>query len=217
MYITNKLLGDDPKLKIHNEGEWSNTQSLFSAFNDAGVECEVGEFLYSLVRILKPDNVLETGTNVGVGASYIGKGLFDNQYGHLDTMEYLPEIFEQAKSRITRLGLDNYVSVLLGDVSKFVPTKQYNLIFLDTEPQTRFDEFDKFYDYWAEGGYLFIHDLHRNMHQIDNAEHGFAWPFGKVHGFMSELIKKGKVSIFHFPTPRGLTGFYKHKADDYKW
>jgi len=217
MYITNALLGNDPKLKIHNEGEWSNTNSAFSAFNDAGVECEVGEFFYAFMRILKPQNVLETGTHWGVSASYMGKGLQDNGFGHLDTLEFLPEIHEIAKSRIQRLGLTDYVTCHLGDVAKYEPTTQYDFILLDTEPQTRFTEFDKFYDNWKQGGYLFIHDLHRHLHQIENAEHGFAWPYGKVHGFMTQLVHSGKVRPFHFGTPRGLTGFYKSHEGDYKW
>ena len=215
MYITKQLLGDDPKLTIHNEGEWSKTVSPFSAFNDAGVECEVGEFFYSLVGILKPKNVLETGTHVGVGASYIGKGLQDNGFGHLDTIEYLPEIHQQASARIQRLGLGGFVTCHLGDVAKFKPSVNYDFIFLDTEPQTRFSEFDTFYEYLNEGGYLFIHDLHRHMHQIENVEHGFAWPYGRIHESMIKLIMNDKIRPFHFGTPRGLTGFYKVSKDDY--
>ena len=217
MYITKQLLGDDPKLTIHNEGEWSKTVSPFSAFNDAGVECETGEFLYAFMGILKPQNVLETGTHVGVGASYMGKGLQDNGFGHLDTIEYLPEIHQQAVARIQRLGLGAFVTCHLGDVAKFTPSVKYDFIFLDTEPQTRFSEFDKFYESLNEGGFIFIHDLHRHLHQIPNAEHGFAWPYGTIHESMVELVKTGKIRAFHFPTPRGLTGFYKVSKDDYQF
>lgn len=217
MYITDKLLGADPKLKIHNEGEWSGTNSLYSAFNDAGVECETGEFLYAWMKILKPQNVLETGTHWGVSASYMGEGLRDNGVGHLDTIEFLPEIHKEAAKRIARLDLGAFVTCHLGDAAKFEPQTNYDFIFLDTEPQTRFDEFDRFYDFWNEGGYLFIHDLHRHMHQIENTEHGFAWPYGKVHGFMKQKVANGQVRPFHFPTPRGLTGFYKVHSGDYQF
>lgn len=217
MYITKQLLGNDPHLTIHNEGEWNKSVSTYSAFNDAGVECEVGEFFYSFMRLLKPQNVLETGTHWGISASYMGKGLQDNGFGHLDTIEFLPEIHQKAVERIQRLGLSPFVTCHLGDVAKFEPKTQYDFILLDTEPQTRFSEFDRFFDFWKAGGYLFIHDLHRHMHQIPNAEHGFAWPYGKVHGFMSELIRQDIVRPFHFGTPRGLTGFYKVHDGDYKF
>jgi len=54
MSVTSRIVKLDGILKIHNEGEWgtNKTTSKYSAFNDAGIECETGEFLYSMVRIL---------------------------------------------------------------------------------------------------------------------------------------------------------------------
>jgi predicted O-methyltransferase YrrM len=216
--ITQKLIELDPTLTIHNEGEWSNTVSEFSAFNDAGVECEVGEFLYALVRVLKPGLVLETGTHHGVGAVYMGMGLKENQKGKLHTVEYLPEIHRVATERVAKMGLENYIDCFLGDVDKFVPEEHgcekegYGLILLDTEPQTRFAELAKFYPYLKPGGYVFVHDLHRHMHQTSEAKY---WPFGKMPEKMVDLIKSGKLKSFHLPTPRGLTGFYKPCIQDY--
>ena len=47
------------------------TNAEYTCFNYGGVETEVGEFLYGLVRMLKPRNVFETGTHHGVSSSYI--------------------------------------------------------------------------------------------------------------------------------------------------
>lgn len=217
MNITDLLIRLDGVLKQHNEGEWSNSDSRYSAFNDAGVECETGEFLYSMVRILKPLNVLETGTHWGVGASYMGMAVRDNGMGTVDTIEFLPENHKTAYDRIERLGLTNFVHCHYGDVAKFKPQNQYQLILLDTEPQTRFAELLKFYPYLDEGGFVFIHDLHQHMHQIPNEEHGFAWPYGKMPDAMRQLVIDGYLRPFHFETPRGLTGFYKVSQKDYQW
>lgn len=217
MTITRELLEKDITLQVHNEGEWNNTISDFSAFNDAGLECEVGEFLYGFLRVLKPENVLETGTHVGVGASYLGQALKDNEKGHLDTIEFLPENFKQARERIERVGLSSYVTCHFGDVANFEPIVKYDFILLDTEPQTRFAEFIKFFPYLKEGGYIFIHDLHRHLHQIPNEEHGFAWPFGIMPKHITDMVLGGSVSVFHLPTPRGITGFYKVSDLDYKF
>lgn len=215
--ITKKLLELDSTLTLHNEGEWSNGGSEFSAFNDAGLEAEVGEFLYSLIRVLKPDRILETGTHVGVGASYLGMGLKNNNKGVLDTVEFLPELHKQAIERIKKMGLEYYVNLYLQDVKDFKAEGEYGFILLDTEPQTRFAEFEKFYPYLKDGGFVFIHDLHRHMHQIPNMEHGFAWPFGILPTFLRERVHDGSVKPFHLPTPRGLCGFYKTSKEDYQW
>lgn len=216
--ITERLLKLDPSLELHNEGEWSNSTSYYSAFNDGGVECETGEFLYSLVRLLKPNRVLETGTHYGVGASYMGMGLKDNGFGKLDTLEFLPEIHAVARKRIETMGLTDYVNMHLTDAAKFDASgKKYKLVLLDTEPQTRFAEFLRYLPFVDEGGFIFIHDLHRHMHQIPNEEHGFAWPYGVIPHGITQLVKDGAIRPFHFSTPRGLTGFYVVAKDDYKW
>lgn len=223
MNVTERLVKLDGVLQIHNEGEWggAGVDLKYSAFNDAGLECETGEFLYSMVRLLKPENVLETGTHFGVGASYMGLGLLDNGSGHLDTIEFLPEIHKVAQDRINRLGLQNIVTCHLGNALNFDPDypifKEYKLILLDTEPQTRFQELIKYYNNLAPGGFVFIHDLHQHMHQIPNEEHGFAWPYGPLPEAIKSLVKYGKLRPFHFETPRGLTGFYKVHEKDYIW
>jgi len=216
MNITDLLLKLDDTLSPHNEGEWGNTVSQYSAFNDAGLECEVGEFMYAMCRILKPQNVFETGTHWGIGASYMGMALKDNGLGHLDTLEFLPEIHARAQERIAKLGLQDYVTCHLIDAAKFVPTGKYQLALLDTEPQTRYAEAVRYYDGLDFGAFVFIHDLHRHMHQIDN-ENCFAWPYGPLPQQLKDLVKNDQLRPFHFATPRGLTGFYKTHPDDYKW
>lgn len=221
MDVTKRLMELDPTLTLHNEAEWdkplNESKVGYTSFNDAGVETEVGEFLYAMVRVLKPVHVLETGTHVGIGAAYMGQALKDNGAGELRTVEFLPEIHLRAIGRIRQLELVDYVYPMLADVREIVPTVKWQLILLDTEPQTRFAELVKFYDYLDEGGYIFIHDLHRHMHQIPNEEHGFAWPFGEIPEKIKGLVRGGRLRPFHFPTPRGLTGFYKPHQEDYQW
>jgi len=207
----------DITLRTHNEGEWNNNTSTYTAFNSGGIEDEVGEFLYGLIRMIKPDYVLETGTHLGVGASYMGFALKDNFKGVLETYEFIPEIFEQAKERIQKMGLDKYVKCSLLDVANLPVQHNYQIILLDTEPQTRFAEFLKFYPYLDEGGYMFIHDLGRELQQKEIPGQAFAWPFGVIPPEMKQLMVDGKIRPFHFSTPRGLSGFYKTHPLDYKY
>lgn len=217
----------DPTLVQHNEGGWDKPFDPkavgYSSFNDAGIEVETGEFLYAFVRMLKPNRVLETGTHWGVGASYMGMALKENHHGSMTTVEFLPEIHRKACERMQKLGLggtgaaDEIVYCKLGDAKDLEPTELYKLIFLDTEPQTRFAEAVKFFPWLEQGGFMFIHDLHQHMHQVENTEHGFAWPYGRLPWGLRELVLGGKLRPFHIETPRGLTGFYKVHPNDYKW
>jgi predicted O-methyltransferase YrrM len=226
MDITKRLQELDPTLILHNEGAWDKSLDTslpgYTSFNDAGVETETGEFLYAMVRILKPTFVLETGTHWGIGSSYMAQALKDNNHGILDTIEFLPEIYTRACRRFEQLNLlprggsKKWIRPHLMDVKDFIPTDTYKLMLLDTEPQTRFAELIKFEPFLEPGGFVFIHDLHRHMHQIENKEHGFAWPYGKLPQEVKDLVNDWDLRPFHFGTPRGLTGFYKRHPDDFK-
>jgi len=224
MNITKRLQEIDPTLILHNEGNWSEpldpTKPGYTSFNDAGVETETGEFLYSMVRILKPEFVLETGTHIGVGAAYMGQALKDNRNGILETVEFIPELRDRAKIRIQQLQLELFVFCHLGDVAKFEPSHTYKMILLDTEPQTRFAELIKFEPFLEPGGFVFIHDLHRHMAQVtplhpDHPGQPY-WPWGPLPEAVKELVQNDELRPFHFGTPRGLTGFYKPDMGDYK-
>lgn len=240
MSATKQILELVKGFKLHNEGKWNDEELVteigpgYTSFNNAGIECEVGEFLYGVVKILQPDRVLETGTHWGIGASYIGLALKDNQKGHLDTLEFMKSAHDLAKSNLKALNLDEWVTLHLTDATKWEPvkfagsdfsdsdymaakSKVFDVIFLDTEPQTRFEELTKYFYNLKDGGYLFIHDLHRHMHQVENKEHGFAWPFGRIPDLVTNWVKEGVLRPFHFATPRGLTGFYKVHPNDHKW
>lgn len=210
------VLGIIPSSEAKFSGD-SPRNHLFTAFNDAGVECEVGEFLYGFVRVLKPDYVLETGTHQGMSAMYIGNALYLNQKGRLHTWEFIPEHWKTATENINKMGVEKFVTVFNGDVREYTPAHTYQMMLLDTEPQFRFDELVRFFDNLEPGGFVFIHDLHRHMGQVDNSEHGFAWPWGKIPKQIKEWVKTDQLRPFHFATPRGLTGFYKPNPEDYKW
>ena len=227
MTITQRLMELDPTLVEFTEGHWNDVDADkmpgdFSSFNDAGLECETGEFMYAMIRLLKPDRVLETGTHVGVGASYMGMALKDNGKGHLDTIEFLPELHYKALQRLygaMKLGV--IITNHYGDAAKFDPgNKMYEFILLDTEPQIRFAELIKFFPYLLPGGFVFIHDLHRHMAQVgQNPDHPNEplWPWGPLPQQIKDWVKDGQLRPFHFSTPRGLTGFYKPSSEDYQW
>jgi len=218
MTPTKYMQQKDRSLQLHNESEYSGIDgNNYFSFNSGGVECEIGEFLFAMVRVLKPEYVLETGTHEGIGASYMALGCKENGFGEVHTIEFLPENHLKSKNRFKKLALDKYVVSSLMDVADYEPEFEYGMILLDTEPQTRFAELLQFYKSLKPGGYLFIHDLHRHMHQIDNQEHGFAWPYGRIPEAMNTLIINGSLRPFHFPTPRGMTGFYKTTEQDYQW
>jgi len=197
-----------------------NFGNSYKMWNDGSIECEVGEFLFGLIRILKPQNILETGTYKGWSTAYMSAGLRENSFGEITTIEYNKEVIKEAEEVWEKLGLTSWIKVEQGLSLNFDPKEtMYGLIFLDTEPEYRFTELEKFYPNLEEGGYVFIHDLSRDMSQFThNKEHPEVdpWPFGPIPQEMQNWLKDRDLVKFHFPTPRGLVGFYKAHLGDYK-
>lgn len=212
-----KLLNEKVIVEPRDEGQG------YSAWNDAGIEAELGEYLYGLVRLLKPHLVLETGSHWGIACSYIAEALKDNEGGKIDTIEYEYAHIIKARDRISRLGLENWVNFIQGNSLTFDPKiepEQYDLIWLDTEPQIRFQELVRFYPQLKPGGFVFIHDAPPSLTQGNiNPDHPEipSWPFGNLPQEMKNWVKDGDLRPFHLPNPRGTVGFYKPRLDEYKW
>jgi predicted O-methyltransferase YrrM len=74
--------------------------------------------LYLLTRAIKPQTVIELGTNVGISSAYIGMALKVNaQNGTITTLEASPYRLRLAKEVHLNLGIDNisYVEGLFKD------------------------------------------------------------------------------------------------------
>lgn len=185
-----------------------DTDGSYSMFNTGGVEIEVGEFLYGLVRMIKPTRVLETGSHWGVSSSYIGQALEDNGSGQLETIEFDPANAEITTTLHRNLGLTR-VTTINSKAEDYLPSGEYQFIFLDTEPSLRFAEFVRFFPYLSPGGIISIHDCHPHMNQ------GYEWnPFGEMPTAMKKLFKSHQLQSWHFVNHRGLylgqkdNGFY---------
>jgi len=196
------------------------SDSNYTCFNTGGVETAVGEFLYGMVRMMRPEYVFETGTHHGISSSYMAKALQDNKFGTLTTVEINKENIRVSEERWERIGIRNQVIIDKEHSLKYTLEHDVQLMLLDSEPEFRFKELVRFYQRLAFGGYVFIHDMPRNMCQGNvNTDHPNAksWPYGDLPLEIVDWVKDRMLLPFHFGTPRGLVGFYKPHKDDYKW
>jgi len=69
---------------------------LWSMFDSLSAETEVLDFLHVLVRLVKPERILETGTWIGLSACAIGTAIAANGFGRLTTLEINGEAYECA-------------------------------------------------------------------------------------------------------------------------
>lgn len=95
------------------------------------VEPEVGQLLNFLVRLLRPEHILEIGTAIGFSTIQMAKALPEK--GMITTIELLPERKELALANFQRAGVRQKIEALQGDAREIVPklTDSYDLIFWD--------------------------------------------------------------------------------------
>lgn len=201
-----KLLTVQPEISPGDHG--------FLMFNDAGTEVEVSELLYSLMLVLKPKLVLETGTHRGVSSTYMAQALEDNkQEGKIITFEIEQQHIQASKRLWQDTGLSHRIESRCEPSlnARFPADTQFDVLFLDSEPQLRFDEFIKFWPMLKPGGFIIIHDLHPNLGHHGQVFHGeLDWPWGDFRLKLGSYIKNFDVQMVSFPTPRGCTMFQKN-------
>jgi predicted O-methyltransferase YrrM len=94
---------------------------------------EVGLLLYSAVRSVQPDVVVELGTSYGFSTLHIAAALRDNGHGTVVTTEADPRKVRDATWNFTAAGLESHVEVLPGDAATTLKGfgDQVDLVYLD--------------------------------------------------------------------------------------
>lgn len=199
-YFVSKL-GRQPVQEINDQS------GFYSMWDDGSVECEAGEFLTALVRITKPTNILETGTYHGYSTAYLATGVKENGFGRVETIEWEAQHINEAIPLWQKLELDQFITHYNLSSLEFKTDKQYQLVLLDTEPQTRFQELERFWDNFAPGSVIVIHDLSWDL--------GAGAPqFWLNRELLEKRILAHELQVVNFHTPRGLTIFYRPREKD---
>jgi len=141
-------------------------------------------------------------------------GCEKNRQGMVHTYEIIASLRDQAIALWDDLGMNERIRTYLQPSLSVQVSEQIDLLFLDSEPQLRFDEFVKFWPNLKPGGIVLIHDLHPSFGHHGKVYHGvYDWPYGDFREKLSSYIKENRVQITSFPTPRGLTMLQKEKSD----
>lgn len=93
-----------------------------------------GQFLYFIINLLQPKNILELGTSVGYSALWMGLAA-QNYKGHIDTIEYFDEKIEIANEYIQKAGLEKTITVFKKKILDYLENTDtaYNFVFMDAD------------------------------------------------------------------------------------
>jgi len=158
-----KIIEKIRELKQGNNKIWEQPLAR-NFFRPMAVEIETGQFLYGLVRAVKPLNAIEVGTFEGFSAVNIAQALKDNNQGILWTIDcenYFPQdIFKSYK-------VEKWINQVIGFspemLEKIVSENNIDFAFLDGEHTGTavFNELEVLHKYFKAGSYIAGHDYTR--------------------------------------------------------
>lgn len=169
----------------------SKPHSLWSAPDKDATELEVTAFIAALVRLTKPNLVVETGTYQGHTTAAIADALEANgDDGWVLTYETDQARAEEAHTLLEAHAAVGRVSIYNCTIQAFAPPAAVDLAFLDSSMGGRQAEMDFIWSRITPGGLVLVHDASPLR------------PPGKVR-------PPGKHQVLDIATPRGLLVFQR--------
>lgn len=159
-----KIIEKIRELKGENNKTWEQPLAK-NFFRPMAVEVETGQFLYGIVRAVKPTNAIETGTFEGFSAVNIAQALKDNKQGMLWTIDCedygAKKIFEDYK---IKERINQVIGLSPSMLEKIVSQNDINFAFLDS--RHTYDivsaELEVLHKYFKVGNYITGHDYIRH-------------------------------------------------------
>lgn len=152
----------------------------YKKLNIWAVEKEVGEFLYYLVKLIKPKIIVETGS--GFSTLSMANALSENEKGHIYSFDIDTKTASGRASQFNVLDLKDYVTLINGSAKdKFDEILNVSCVKISTSFNTKIsiadkekidfaffdanhtyesviEEFQVFKPYFKKGSYLAFHD-----------------------------------------------------------
>lgn len=163
---------------------------------------QTAEFISMLIKIHKPQRVLEVGTSNGYSALWITDALkdVDNEFqnkGHLWTIEFYEKRQCIARKNIANCELSDYVTFLQGSAREIIKNLDFapDFIFIDACKQEYIDYFNMLKDNIPKGAVILADNV------VSHAT--------KVQDFLDEIANDNRFQSQVLDLPAGMLMGYK--------
>jgi predicted O-methyltransferase YrrM len=176
---------------------WCPHPEYWHSPDSEATEIEVSEFIGSLVRLIQPEFVLETGSYNGHTTLEMSRALHMNNHGRGVSVESDALLAERAERYIQNImGEYNRMQIINVNSMEYAPLEDIDFAFFDSWQEGRHLEFRRFYDMGRlkSGAIVAFHDTAPH-HQVRK----HVLPLGQTDEEISAYI-----SLIDFHTPRGL-------------
>jgi len=159
-------------------------------YDSMTAEAEVLEFLRTLIRTIKPELVVETGSFLGVSTLWIAEGLKANGRGKIVSCEFDPVVFAAAQEKIAASGLAEWIELRNESSLEMIVPGTIDLLFSDSDMPIREAEVKRFLPQLNPYGLVLLHDASSHLKTVREAA--------------QRMEAEGLLSCVFLPTPRGL-------------
>lgn len=153
-------------------------------------EMEVLDLLEALIKAVKPELIVETGTFIGHSAIRMARALQANGFGRIVTIEYDPAVFAKARQNIDASGLAGWIEYRNASSLETRITGAIDLLYSDSDVSIREQEVRRFLPQIKPRGLVLIHDSSSHFRVVREAA--------------LRLEAEGLLSVVLLSTPRGL-------------
>ncbi len=165
---------------------------------------EQGMLLYLLVKMLKPQRVLELGTYTGYSAISMARGLEED--GQLISIDKNDELYPFAQQFVEKANLQDKIRLLSGDAKEVIKTLDdtFDLVFIDADKREYIAYYDLLFDKVKQGGFILADNVLWDGKVLEDTPDDDAQTQG-ILAFNEYIQKDERVENLLLPLRDGLS------------
>ena len=168
-----------------------------------------GRMLKMMVRMIRPQHILELGTFTGYSALCLAEGLADDSC-RLDTIEIDDELEDFIRAHFDASPLAPRINLHIGDARDVLPTIEgdFDLVFIDANKREYCQYYEMVFDRVAPGGFIIADNTLWDGKVVDWGKKLDAKTEGILR-FNDMIAADDRVEKVILPVRDGLTIIYK--------
>lgn len=168
-----------------------------------------GRLLKMLVRMVRPQRVLELGTYSGYSALCLAEGLADDSCS-IDTIEIDDEHEDFIRQHLAQSPVGHRVRLHIGDAAQLLPTLpcDYDLAYIDANKRRYIEHYELLIPHVKSGGFIIADNTLWSGRVADEDAHHDAQLKG-IMAFNDHVANDPRVETVILPLRDGLTLLYK--------
>ena len=168
-----------------------------------------GRMLKMMVRMIRPQHILELGTFTGYSALCLAEGLADDSC-RLDTIEIDDELEDFIRAHFDASPLSPRINLHIGDARDVLPTIEgdFDLVFIDANKREYCEYYEMVFDRVAPGGFIIADNTLWDGKVVDWGKKLDAQTEGILR-FNDMIAADDRVEKVILPIRDGLTIIYK--------